>query len=115
MFQAARNEGGGAEAVNLAGNAAGVFKNAFKGIITEWGTGKKTGNVEMVINIFNGFFEIEGWDLVGIGKPLAKSLVDGEMQGLVQNGGAHQEQGTEGTAVHLGGKQETKLLLSTCM
>ena len=54
LFQAARNEGGGAEAVNLAGNAAGVFKNAFKGIITEWGTGKKTGNVEMVINIFNG-------------------------------------------------------------
>ena len=80
MFKAARNKSGGANPVNLAGNTAGILENAFKGIIAKRGSGEKTSDVEMVVNIFNGIGEIEGWDLVSIGEALAKSLVDGQMQ-----------------------------------
>ena len=110
LFQTARNESGGANAVNLAGDAAGILKNALESIIAKRGTGKKTGNVQMMVNIINGLLEIQGWNLVSIGESLAKSLMDGEMEGLVQNGRSHQEQGTQRTAVHIGRKQETELL-----
>jgi hypothetical protein len=41
--------------------------------------------VKVVVNIINGFLEVEGGDLVSIGEALAESLVDGEVQGLVEN------------------------------
>ena len=112
MFKTARNKSGGANAVNLARDTAGILKNAFESIITKRGSGEKTGNVEMVVNIFNGIGEVEGWNLVSIGEALAKSLMDGKMKGLVQNRRTHQEQGPQRPAVHVGGKQEAKLLKS---
>ena len=92
MFKAARNKSGGANAVNLAGDTAGILKNAFESIITKRGSGEKTGNVEMVVNIFNGIGEVEGWNLVSISEALAKSLMDGKVEGLVQNRWADQKQ-----------------------
>jgi predicted NodU family carbamoyl transferase len=94
LVKAASNESGGAKAVNLAGNAARVFKDTFEGIVREGRTGKKTSDVEVVVNIINGLLEIERRDLVRVGESLAKSLMDGNVQGLVQGRWTYQEQGT---------------------
>lgn len=110
LFKAARNESGGADSVDLAGEAAGVVKDLFKGIITKRGSRNKTCDAEMMLDVFNRYLEVEGWDMVSIGKALSKSFMNGKVKGLIQNRRAYKEQGTQRTAVHVGGEQETELL-----
>ena len=54
---------------SLYARAEQAATNTFESIVAKRGTGKETGNVQMVVNIFNGFLEIERWDLVLIFNP----------------------------------------------
>ena len=56
MVNASGNQGGSAQTVDLAGNAAGVFEDALEGIVAERGTGGIPGNAQMALDVLNGFF-----------------------------------------------------------
>ena len=91
LIDAARDQGGGAQAVDLARNAATVFEDAFEGIITERRTGGKPGDAQVVLDIIQGLFEIQGGELVRIGQALAEGLMDGQVQSLAEDEGSNKQ------------------------
>ncbi len=112
LVDPASNQGGGAQAVDLARNAAGVLEDAFECIVAERGAGGVPGNAQVVLDVLNGFFEVQRRKLIGIGQALAKSFVDGQVQGLGKNRWADEQQGSQGTAVHVGAEEQAELLES---
>jgi hypothetical protein len=53
---------------NLPENPTGALKNAGESIIAKRGIGKESGDMGMVVNIFNGFLEVKRRYLVGAGE-----------------------------------------------
>ena len=64
LVDAASDQGGDAQAVDLAGQAAGVLEDTFEGIVTERGTRDVPGDAQVVLDVFKSFFEIQGRELV---------------------------------------------------
>ena len=112
MVNTASNQGGGTQAVNLAGNAAGVLEDAFKGIVAERRTGGVPGNAQVVLDVLKGSFEIQRGKLIRVSQTLAESFMDGEMESLGESRRADEQQGSQGAAVHMGGEQQAELLES---
>jgi len=110
LVNASGNQGRGTDPINLSGDAAGVLEDAFHGVIAERRAGQISGNAQMVLDIVEGFLEVERRELVGIGQALAEGFVDGEVQSLVETGRSHQEQRAQRSAVHVSGEQQAELL-----
>ena len=66
----------------------------------------------MVLDVFEGFFEIQGRELVRVGQALAEGFVDGQVQGLAEDGRADQQEGGQRAAVHVGAQEQAELLES---
>ena len=112
LVDAASDQGGDAQAVDLAGQAAGVLEDTFEGIVAERGTRDVPGDTQVVLDVFESFFEIQGRKLVRVGQALAEGFVDGQVQGLAEDGRADQQEGGQRAAVHVGAQEQAELLES---
>jgi hypothetical protein len=103
-------EGSGAEAVNLSGDAFGVIINAGKGIIGEKRPALVARELDVVVDVGNGLGKVEGREMEGGGEALEERLVRRHAQGAAQLRLANEEESAEGLGVHVGREKQAELL-----
>ena len=113
LVDAASDQSGNAQAVDLAGEAASVLEDTFEGIVTERRTGDIPGDAQVVLNVLEGLFEVQGRELVRVGQALTEGFVDGQAQGMAEEGGTDEQEGGQRAAVHVGAKEQAELLESS--
>jgi len=112
LVDAAGDQGGDAQAVDLARQTAGVLEDTFESIVAERGTRDVPGDTQVMLDVFERFFEIQWRKLVRVGQALAEGFVDGQVQGLAEDGRADQQEGGQRAAVHVGAQEQAELLES---
>src|SRR3990172_1797979 len=97
----AGQEGGGADLVDASGQAFGIVEEAGDGIVGEDGTGGVAGDADLVLDVGEGFGQVQGPEMVADGEALGERLVDGQAEGAAEVRVADQQDGGQGGAVPL--------------
>jgi hypothetical protein len=105
----AQEEGTTTDVVDLAGHTLGVVVDAGDEAIAEE-LALVASNAEVVLDVTGGLFQVEGFEVVADGDALMESLVRGEAEFVGQVRLAEEDEGDEGSGVHLVIEQEAQLV-----
>jgi hypothetical protein len=109
VLGSAQKKGAAANVVDLAGHSLGVIVDA-----TDEAVAKDlvlaASDVEMVLDVTGGLFEVERAEMITDGDTLVESLVGSEAQLACQVRLAEQDEGERGGGVHLVVEQEAELV-----
>lgn len=109
MLRSTQEESTAANIVDLAGHALGVIVDATDETVAE-DLVLAASDAEMVLDVTDGLFEVEGVEMVTDGDALVESLVGSEAQLAGQVGLAEQDEGERGSRVHLVVEQKAELV-----
>jgi hypothetical protein len=109
VLSGAQEEGATAEVVDLAGDALGVVVDAGDEAVAEE-LALEASDVKVMFDVARGFFEVEGGEVVADGNALVESFIGGEaeLEGEVRL--AEEDEGEEGSGVHVVVEQEAQLV-----
>jgi hypothetical protein len=107
-FGDAEEERAAAEIVDAAGDTFGVIVDATDKAVAK-DLSLRTGDAEMVFDVASGLFEIKGREVEADGDALVKCLEGRETQLLGEIGLAEQDEGDEGSGIHIVIEQKTQL------
>lgn len=90
LVNQARHECGGADLVDAAGDALGVFENALQGIVGKEGACLVPCDLRLVLDVADGFLQVEWAEVVAHRQALVEGLVNREMESATEIGMADQ-------------------------
>jgi hypothetical protein len=109
LLGSAKEESGAAEVVDLASDALGVIVDG-----GEEGVGEErfvaTGDAEMVLDVGGGLFKVEGIEVVADGDALVEGLKGSEAELVGEVGLAKEDEGKQGSGIHIVVEEETELI-----
>ena len=109
VLGSAQEESAAANIVDLAGHSLGVIVDATDETVAK-DLVLAASDAEMVFDVTGGLFEVEGVEMVTDGDALVESLIGSEAQLVGQVRLAEQDEGEQGSGIHLVVEQEAKLV-----
>ena len=109
VLGSAQEESAAANIVDLAGHSLGVIVDATDETVAK-DLVLAASDAEMVLDVTGGLFEVEGAEMVTDGDALVESLIGSEAQLVGQVRLAEQDEGEQGSGIHLVVEQEAKLV-----
>ena len=109
VLGSAQEESAAANIVDLAGHSLGVIVDATDETVAK-DLVLAASDAEMVFDVTGGLFEVEGAEMVTDGDALVESLIGSEAQLVGQVRLAEQDEGEQGSGIHLVVEQEAKLV-----
>src|SRR3990172_99569 len=79
LVNQARHEGRGADLIDAARDALGVFEDALQGIVGEEGTRLEPGDLRLMLDVADGFLQVEWAEVIAHRQALVERLVNREM------------------------------------
>ena len=109
VLGSAEEEGTATEVVDLASDALGVVVDAGEEAVAEE-LALAAGDAEMVLDVAGGLLQVEGFEVEADGDALVEGLVGSEAELVGQVGLAEEDEGDQGSGIHLVVEQEAQLV-----
>ena len=109
LLGSTEEESRAAEVVDLASDALGVIVDGGEEGVGEEGV-VATGDAEMVFDVGGGLLEVEGFEVVTDGDALVEGLKGSEAELVGEVGLAKEDEGKQGSGIHIIVEQEAELI-----
>jgi hypothetical protein len=109
LLGSAEEESRAAKVVDLASDALGVIVDGGEEGVGEEGV-LATGDAEMVFDVGGGLLEVEGFEVVTDGDALVEGLKGSEAEFVGEVGLAKEDEGKQGSGIHIVVEQEAELI-----
>jgi hypothetical protein len=108
-FSSAKEKCATTKIVDLAGDAFGVVVDGAEEAIAE-DRPLASGDAEMVLDVGGGFLQVKGFEVKADGDALVEGFVGSETELVGQVGLAKEDEGDQGSGIHLVVEQEAELV-----